>query len=107
MPSTSNGGTHAGSDLIDNRLVQHCHDFHVVQVWQIKQWLALAHRQAGFDEQFATGIIGVDDESVVRGTNGAVFDLLLERGQPVIVAGNEALDIRGSPWPLVPRLRAP
>ena len=41
-----NRGTHAGIDLVDDRLVQHRHDFHVAQVRQVKELLTLAHGQA-------------------------------------------------------------
>ena len=72
---------HRRTDPLDDRLMNLGHNFHLRQVGQKEKLLSLPHRHSGLDKHLTVGVVGVNHEAVVRRTNGAMVDLLLQAGQ--------------------------
>ena len=79
-------GSHRRIHLVDDRLMDHRHNFHLRKVRQEKELLPLVAPTSPARCKLGGRIVGVDHEAVMRCTDRAVIDLFLEQGKPFAMA---------------------
>ena len=76
---------HPGADFIGHRLVQERQDLHPGQVGEHEQVLLPPDRHPGLDPDHPRIVVPIDEEPVMGRADGAVFDLLLDFLETLLV----------------------
>ena len=79
-------GPHPRTNSLYDCLVQYGHDLHVVQIREVEEVLFLPHGQTWLNNEGPIAIVRVNDKTVVRSADRAVFNLLLQQGEPIAMA---------------------